>query len=156
MTEDSSMACRKCLDNPLRTSGDASALRRCAFDERGKFVADNWQCGTIEALNELVSSAMALGSTAAVFHAGDELLQVIPCDPEADQGWIVLSRDERRPVVSSAVHVGAHSPKVLTIGIVITTLAYWSRRLSAARRDRLSFAPLVAVPPSAIPNGVQA
>jgi hypothetical protein len=152
------MACRKCVDNPVRTSGDHTALRRCAFDERGRFVADNWQCATIEALNDLLSSAMAMpGTTAAVLHAGDELLQVIPCDPEADQGWIVLSRDERRPVVSSAVHVGTHPPKVLSMGVVITTLAYWNRRLSATRRDRLSMLPpLAAVEQRAIPDGVRA
>lgn len=144
------MACRKCLDNPLRTSGEHSALRRCAFDERGKFVADNWQCATIEALDDVLSSAMAMSSTAAVLRTGDELLQVIPCDPEADQGWIVLSRDERRPVVLSAVHVGTHPPKVLSMGVVITTLAYWHRRLSASRRDRISLAPSTTLTPAGI------
>jgi hypothetical protein len=152
------MACRKCLDNPLRTSGEHSALRRCAFDEKGRFVADNWMCATIEALNDLLTSAMAMpGTTAAVLRAADEVLHIIPCDPEADQGWIVLSREYDRPVVSSAVHVGAHPPKVLTIGVVITTLAYWNRRLSASRRDRLSMAPpLAAVEQRAIPDGVRA
>lgn len=140
------MACQRCKNEPVRTNGDKSALRRCAFDERGKFVADNWQCATLDALSDLVHSELAVpGTLPAVLYSLDEVLQIVPCDPEADHGWIAMTRTQHRHVVASAVHVGAHAPKVLSLGVAITTLAYWARRKNAMRRDRLSLAPMEAV-----------
>lgn len=141
------MACQRCKTDPLRTSGDHSALRRCAFDNRGKFTADNWACATLEALTDLVhQDPAAMGAIPAVLHGTDELLELVPCDPEADHGWIAMTRTHGRRIVSGAVHLGDHLPRTLTLGVAITTLAYWTRRKNAVRRgdDRLSMASMEA------------
>src|SRR5512143_2222550 len=75
------VTCSDCMCDPHPRNSDP---RRCAFDEAGLFTGDNWTCGTMLALRDLVRDPFTGGS---ICQANDSSVGVIPIP-----GW---DRDER-------------------------------------------------------------
>ncbi len=103
-------------------AGNELPDRKCAF--RGPFFSpDNWNCASINALLDAFDPERL-----KAIYASDESIDIVPCDPDRDRGWIVLTRYKRRGRVSSAVHLGDHDPGAVTLGLVDATVDYYAKQ----------------------------
>jgi hypothetical protein len=117
-----SYRCPRCQNDPQPPN--YGSPRRCAFTEKElrliEFTPDNWNCGTLSAL-----VASADPDSKHTQYGDDESLDLILCDPDAERGWIVLTRYKSRGTCSSAVHVGDFWPaRIVTLDLVEKTIAY--------------------------------
>jgi hypothetical protein len=128
------MSCPRCLADPQPSYYRSS--RRCAFDDRGNFKPDNWDCATLTELNRLDSGHPRIDDATA--DGQDESLACVYCGGDGfNYGWIVLTQYKRRRQCSSAVYVGDWFPPATV------TLALVERTLEFLRRARLS--PAIAI-----------
>lgn len=113
------MSCNRCKERGQPP--EYASPVKCAFPNHGTFNPDNWGCALIEALSEAAGPYRMYGQ--------DESLDVILCDPNRDNGFIVLSRYKRRGRVSNAVWVGDFSPaREVTADLCERALVYLQRR----------------------------
>jgi hypothetical protein len=110
------MTCHLCKTRPVPEY--YGSPRRCAFDERGNFTPDNWNC---ETMNDLHGKS--------IFHdtnRGDSSIVVITerGAPDEQDGHIVLTLYKRRGTVNGARVVGEGKPNaLLTLAIAERTIA---------------------------------
>jgi hypothetical protein len=122
------MSCPRCVADPHPPN---SGARKCAFDGGGIFTGDNWRCATLEALMEIsaVQDHIFIQDSAGpvYLYGEDETMAILPCKigPDGPGGWIVLNRYKSRGRWSSAIHVGDHPFRAVTIGLVEQTIEWF-------------------------------
>jgi hypothetical protein len=126
------MPCRRCTADP--TPEGLAEPRRCAFPEGRAdetVVADNWQCGTLNALRELCRRA-----DKAVY-GYDATLYVLPVEFKDDGGFVVLASYKERGQVASAYFLRTDGTllEALTLGVASKTVRLFEKTYGPVFRD---------------------
>lgn len=129
---DRKYTCPRCAEDPHPYA--FASPRKCAFSRSGRFVHDNWNCATIDALLENAPRKDILGH--------DETCSVIVCpedypDGEPFGGFLVLTRYKRRGQTACAIWVGTDGvSKELTLPMVEVILAWAAHVKEVTRAQR--------------------
>lgn len=120
--------CSLCQKDP-RPNNNFGEDRRCAF-KSGVFTDDNWRCGTIDALDDLIEDSLL--DVDHRFYNSDTNLTVIPIQLAYDEteedtfpgdGFLVLTRYKSRGAVSSLVWLGDFQPRPVTLKLIEQVLS---------------------------------
>ena len=95
------MTCKACMKRGKTWQGDDP---RCAFDERGNFTQDNWNCATINKLRELTRLACGGFDYRDDDSAGTVYVLQIPEIDEA-QGYVIMTGYKNRGAIGNALIV---------------------------------------------------